>query len=177
LAVTQYWSEVRWLRPRAALVALVVFAGTAEPVSAQVFIDPDSPTAKEYEIPLESVRRGAQPGTDPSAPISQGERSAAPFGEGIDGGSSGGVSQSSGSAPDVSSGAGGTDGTVGRSDGRKQDRETAPRSSTPPVIEAAVSNPGAPPSSTGSTLLYLGVGALVLAVGAGAGVVLRRRRA
>src|SRR5688572_15911609 len=72
---------------RTALVVIVALTFGMDGARAQdgVFIDPGSPSGKEYEIPLETVRRGAQPGTDPSAPITQGERSAAPFGEGITG--------------------------------------------------------------------------------------------
>jgi hypothetical protein len=44
------------------------------------------------------------------------------------------------------------------------------------IVDAATSNPGAPPTSTGSTLPYIGAGALVLALGATAGLLLRRRR-
>jgi hypothetical protein len=159
---------MRWVRI-CALIAVVAFTAMADVARAQdgVFIDPGSPSGKEYEIPFESARRGAQPGTDPSAPITQGERSAVPFGEGITGdspaGAGAGSRQGNGGAP-------------GNRDQRGNDA-SASRAATSEIVEAAASNPGAPPSSTGSTLLYLGAGALVLALGAGIGMLLRRRRA
>jgi hypothetical protein len=166
----------------ATVVVLLACGGGASPARAQdgVFIDPGSPTAKEYEIPFESVRRGAEPGADPSASIQQGERNAAPFGEGITStdrsegpagqGSSGEGSSSTGSSSDSNRGADRSERGQG-GDGATEGGSTAK------IVEAAASNPGAPPASASSTLLYVGAGVLVLALGAGAGVLLRRRRA
>jgi hypothetical protein len=177
LAGARYWSEMRSVGIKAGLVAIVAFTMSANPAGAQdgVFIDPDSPSGKEYEIPLETVRRGAQPGTDPSAPISQGERSAAPFGEGIGGDPRNRDSPGTGSGGGREND-GGQDGGSGGSEDRRRDRDSASGASGSAVIEAAANNPGAPPSSPGSTLLYLGAGALVLALGVGVGLLLRRRQ-
>ena len=162
---------------RVILVAIMAFTVIANLAHAQdgVFIDPDSPSGKEYEIPLETVRRGAEPGTDPSAPITQGERNAVPFGEGITG-NSGGDNSAGAGAGDESSGAGQTNGGTEEPERRERSDESAGGSSPPEIVEAAASNPGAPPTSTGSTLLYVGGGVLVLALGVGAGVLLRRRQ-
>src|SRR5918993_1804344 len=101
---------------RTALVVIVALTFGIDGARAQdgVFIDPGSPSGKEYEIPLETVRRGAQPGTDPSAPITQGERSATPFGEGITG-ETRDHEDSSGAGTAAGSGGGGENG--GRSGG------------------------------------------------------------
>ena len=69
------------------LTALSFGAG-GDSASAQVFVDPDSPTAKEYAIPLEDARRDAS-SPDGDGPVAQGDRSAPLFGEGIGGGSEG----------------------------------------------------------------------------------------
>jgi hypothetical protein len=141
------------------LIAIVAATVIADVARAQVFIDPESPSGKEYEIPLESVRRGAQPGADPSAPVTQGERNAVPFGEGI---TSDGAAAGSSDERDAP--------------GRRRGGSPPPDPATSEIVEAAATNPGAPSGSTGSTLLYLGGGALVLALGAGGGLLLRRRR-
>ncbi len=69
-----------------AAVAVLASLALAAPAAAQeegVFIDPGSPSAKEYQIPLESERRQADPEQDPSAEIVQGARSSPLFGAGI----------------------------------------------------------------------------------------------
>jgi hypothetical protein len=161
---------MRWVRITGALIAVVAVTGIVDIAHAQdgVFIDPGSPSGKEYEIPFESARRGAVPETDPSAPITQGERSAVPFGEGISGDTSSGGVEGARSTSRSEEAATSRDGRGGSRSGD----ESAIR-----IVEAASNNPGAPPASTGSTLLYLGVGAVALALGAGIGVFLRRRRA
>lgn len=63
--------------------ATLSLASPAAPSFAQVTIDPGSPTAKEYGIPLEDARRDAESGGDSDAPVAQGDRSAALFGEGV----------------------------------------------------------------------------------------------
>ena len=54
----------------------------ADPAAAQVFVDPGSPSGKEYAIPLEEARREASTGGG-DFPVEQGERSAPLFGEGV----------------------------------------------------------------------------------------------
>jgi hypothetical protein len=177
LARRRYRSEIWWMRSRLVLV-VVVSTALADVAHAQdgVFIDPGSPTGKEYEIPFEAARRGAEPGSDPSAPIPQGERSAPPFGEGITGDSAADSSNADGSTGGQSASGQQNGAASGNASRRGGDASTS-GGATSQIVDAAANNPGAPPSSTGSTLLYLGGGALVLALGAGIGVLLRRRRA
>jgi hypothetical protein len=143
----------------AALVGLALFAPAARAQDPGVTIDQDSPSAKEYEIPLESARRAAVPGADASAPVVPGERGAAPlFGAGV---------------TPTAKGRGGTS----RPEPKRAGRRAADPVRAPAVVQAAASNPGAPRGGAGTTALIGVSGALVLALGAGAGVLLRRRAA
>jgi len=124
-----------------------------------VTIDPDSPSGREYDIPLESARRGAEPGRDRGAPVRQGQRSAPLFGKGI-------TTKSKASASSKREKA---------SDGAEPAKTAQPRSQAPPVaVRAAASNPGAPAGGLGSTALIVLGGALVLGAGVGAGLLVRR---
>ena len=60
----------------------VALAAPLDPAAAQVFVDPGSPSGKEYAIPLEEARREASTGGG-DFPVEQGERSAPLFGEGV----------------------------------------------------------------------------------------------
>jgi hypothetical protein len=139
----------------AALLLLVPAAYAQEP---GVTIDPDSPSAKEYEIPIESARRGAEPGRDPGAPVQSGERGAPLFGAGVSGGEPGEARRE-----------------------RRRDEEPAatptqtPRPDAPEIVRAAASNPGAPAGGTGTNALVIAGGIAVLGVGAGLGLLARRR--
>jgi len=150
-----------------ATVLTLLAAATAAP--AQVVIDPDSPSAKEYAIPLENERRQADPDTAVEDGVTQGERSSPLFGEGIEaparegGGEAEGKSRSSSSSgEDRTDGGGNTGATTGSED-------------TPAVVRAATSDPGAPDGGIGTTLAIAGVALAVVAVGGGAGLLLRRR--
>ena len=158
-------------------LAVLAALALATPAMAQedgVFIDPDSPTAKEYAIPLESERRQADPSQEPSGGIVQGERTSPLFGVGIvsarqrravDGsrrahtaGSSGdGARKRSGNKPPVGKGA-----------APKRDGDEA-------VIQAATSNPGPPAGGAGVPLTIGGVAIGVLLLGGLVGLSLRRR--
>lgn len=74
------------MKRRLKLIALTA-AGAAicspTPADAQVFVDPGSPSGKEYAIPLEDARREASPGGNED-PVVQGDRSAPLFGEGVE---------------------------------------------------------------------------------------------
>ena len=162
---------MRGRRTFSAAVGLALLAPV--PAAAQsdgVFVDPDSPTAKQYAIPLESARRQADPDGDgqvaPPGGRPPGTDPAALFGEGIASASRAGKSSKSkrsGSKSD--SKAGGT-----ASDGASSSGSKDP-------VQAAVSNPGAPSGGVGSTLLIAAGGGLVLLIGGLAGFVLRRRAA
>jgi hypothetical protein len=148
-------------RLAAALAGAALLAAGAPDARAQepgVTIDQGSPSGKEYEIPLESARRAAVPGADASARVVPGERGAAPlFGAGV---TKGGARR------------GGTSRSPGK---RSSGGDGAAAAAEPAVVQAAASNPGAPDGGAGSPALIAGCGALVLALGAGAGVLLRRR--
>jgi hypothetical protein len=138
----------------------------AAPAPAQeegVFIDPDSPSAKEYRIPLESERRQADPSQEPSSEIVQGARSSPIFGAGIvakGAGSDRNRAQESGAA---------TDGAEPSSAGKPAEADAA-------ILKAATSNPGPPAGGVGMPLTVGGVAAGVLLLGGLAGLLLRRRR-
>ena len=72
---------------RMAALTLLALLALAAPVRAQeedgVFIDPDSPSGKEYQLPLETERRQADPSREPSNGIVQGARNSPIFGAGI----------------------------------------------------------------------------------------------
>ncbi len=65
-----------------ALTAAGIALGTTAPADAQVFVDPGSPSGKEYGIPLEDARREASEGGNDEL-VPQGDRSAPIFGEGV----------------------------------------------------------------------------------------------
>jgi hypothetical protein len=161
---------------RTSLVALVlVLLAPPIPAAAQnegVFVDPDSPTGKQYQVPLESARRQADPRGDgrvaPPGGRPTGTSAAPLFGEGI-----------------VTSqrGKGSSNGDpANTSDSRRKDKRqvspSSPSSGSPGArgaVQAAVSNPGAPSGGVGSTLLIAAGGAIVLLAGGLAGVLMRRR--
>jgi hypothetical protein len=150
----------------AALMCATLTAIGATDASAQsggVFVDPDSPSGKEYAIPLESARRQA----DPQAPSGHaGGPAAAPatlFGEGV-------VSPSSTGGKSSSDEGGKRAGKRG-STVAEPDTDSATRD----IVKIAASRPGAPDGGIGTPALVLGLGILVLLVGALAGVLIRRR--
>jgi hypothetical protein len=155
------------------LLALLVSPAFAQDPTVQ--IDPRSPSAQEYSIPLERVRRQAdpsgesqaQPPTVPAAP---------PFGEGIEAQASGAAGAGSRGDSDRSS-----DRNRKRSDRRerssraKRDAEREDGAQVPEAVVAAAQQPGPPAGGIGSTLLVGGVAAFVLVAGGLGGLALRRR--
>ncbi len=162
--------ERRRLLPLAA--ALAVALTPAAPATARsgdgVTVDPNSPTGKEYAIPLQSARRDATQGTDTPGRAPQGERSVPLFGEGVgdspaqSGSSSGGSSlrapRSSHEQPQRSSKRSADGGTV-------QDAIAGTR-----TVRATVPDGGA-----GSVLTIGAVALSVLLLGAVLGSIARRR--
>jgi len=143
------------------LVAIAIFASAPTALAQEpgVTIDPDSPSAKEYEIPLERARRSAQPARDPRAPVQQVQRAAPLFGAGI--------TPAAGAQRD------------GRT--RRAPRAASPaarerkRAELPAVVRVAVANPGAPDGGTGTSVFVIAAAALALGAGAGVGALARRR--
>lgn len=153
-------------------LAVLLLAG---PAGAQddVFVDPDSPTGSEYDIPLERARRDAS--TDRSgAAQSYRSRTAPLFGEGIEAtgaSQSSSVARSSSAPSSPSSAASGERSERSRQRDRKAgaDPEELPRS-----VQAAIQQPGAPDG--GITPLVALVGALIVGLAVIGGLVLRRSR-
>ena len=160
---------------RSRIAALGLLAGALlmpAPAQAQdVFVDPDSPSGKEYAIPLESARRGADPGRRHGTKVVQGQRSSPLFGAGI-----------SAAAGDDDGSSGPTSSSRGKRD--EDRRNAAPvtavaRPASPAVREAlrsATSRPSAPDGGSSAPLVG-GAAALLVAAAAGAGWLARRRRA
>jgi hypothetical protein len=140
---------------------------TAAPAGAQVVVDPDSPSGKEYAIPLESARRQAAPAPKPKAEVVQGARTSPLFGEGVGDGTAKGAGDATAKGKRV------------REKGRAPDPQTAAQDnlsdSARATVRAAASRPGAPASGIGTPLLVALGAAGLLAAGAGAGWALRRR--
>jgi hypothetical protein len=138
-----------------------------------VFVDPDSPTGKQYQLPLESARRQADPGSDgrtaPPGARPTGTGAAALFGEGIASARRAGKGSDTGRSGGKAKPSGTTGGSNGSSASTTLD---SPSSST---LQSAVSHPGAPSGGIGSTLLIAAGGGLVLLIGGLAGFVIRRR--
>ena len=157
---------MRLLRaPGAAAIVFLTFAAPAIAQEDGVFIDPDSPSAKEYGIPLEAERRQADPAQEPDAGIRQGSRSSPIFGAGIVG---------DGERPEKTNAD--APGSAGKKRERDAPREAKPRESDDDaVVRAAAANPGAPSGGAGVPLTIAGVAAGVLFIGGLAGLLLRRR--
>ena len=161
----------------ATVLALLAIAAPAAAQDDGVVVDPDSPSGKEYAIPLENERRLADPGTEPGAPTQQGARTSPLFGAGISGsgtsGAGSGASGSSAAHPDAP--ASKRSGGRARARSRSGPAAGAERPDTPAVVRAAAGNPGAPTGGIGTLLLIGAVGAGTLLVGGAAGLLLRRR--
>jgi hypothetical protein len=164
----------RSLATVAAALALTTPAAAQEP---GVFVDPDTPTAKEYALPLENVRRQADPRTPSDAAVPQGQRVSPAFGEGIE------PAASQGGTTSAEAGSDGMRGGGARESGDASDEAAASGTSgaaddaADATVRAATANPGAPGGDLGDTLVIAGGALAVLALGAGAGLFLRRRRA
>jgi hypothetical protein len=168
---------------RVLIAALATLLCTAPATIAQeegVFVDPGSPTGKEYALPLDSARREADP--------SGGGTSAAPgtaplFGAGIvassasanatDGQDAGSTSGTSGT--EATGGAGGAaEAPAAKSAG--SDTEVPASKEAEAVVEAATRNPGAPSGGLSAPAVVALLAAGVLLAGGLAGVVIRRTR-
>lgn len=172
------------MRPWTTAAAVLGLLAAAPSAAAQVVIDPDSPSAKEYAIPLENERRQADPESTTGDEVTQGERSSPLFGAGIDdvdptpqpsgsagaprdgddadGGEGGDGRDAGGGGAGGGAGGGGTQGAPG------PDR-------TPEVVRAATANPGAPDAGIGAPLTIGSLALAVVVLGGGVGILLRRR--
>lgn len=145
----------------ATILALVVVvpAGAQDP---GVVVDPESPAAKEYAIPLEQARRDSASGVADTTPVGGTAASAARlFGVGVE-------------APKTSPSGEPSD-TRGGGKGDSQTSETGAggRRNAPTVTLPAAAQPSVDPAPS----LWMGAIALVvLLLGAGAALALRPRR-
>jgi hypothetical protein len=148
----------------------LALAAPGDRAAAQVFVDPGSPSGKEYAIPLEEARREAASGGS-DLKVAPGSRSAPLFGEGVgDGASDGGGSGSddgSGGAAKSDGGAqrSGSSGASGTSGGK-----VAQALESTHTVGAAV-----PQGGLGSTATIGAVALSVLLLGAVLGSIARRR--
>jgi hypothetical protein len=152
--------------PRVATILTGLTLAAPAGASAQdgVFVDPDSPSGKEYAIPLESARRQADPAAG-GGRIAPGRRDESPlFGEGVDEP----IAGARGTGKDASRGSGKP------RPGRAKEESDGGGPPAPATVRAAASRPGAPDGGLGSTLTIVGGGILVLLIGGGAGLLLRR---
>ena len=155
------------------LIAALCLGAALAPASAgaqddEVFVDPDSPAGREYSIPSEEARDRAAPGSGGGDRGGGGGSGSNAFGAGVGDGSGGGGGGSAGGSGGDSGGGSSSD---ERSSGGLPATDEARR-----ALEAAASQP-APEGGSDTVLAIIGSGALVLALAAGAGAALRRRRA
>jgi hypothetical protein len=169
---------VRGSRTSFVAIGLALLSPVAASAQSEgVIVDPESPSAKQYALPLESARRQADPGGDgqvvPPGARATGTGAAPLFGDGIASASRAEKRSSSGSAAGTSNS---TRGTAGESNGSSASGSGSSGSSgSSSAVRAAVSNPGAPSDDIGSTLLIAGGASVLLAIGGLTGFLLRRR--
>jgi hypothetical protein len=140
--------------------SFVTSAGAATGLEPGVHVDPGSPAAKEYALPLNQARQTGASTAGPAA--------AAPFGAGIHSGRGSGRSPSVGGASPK--------GAV-RDDERPASSSVASGSSGTSIVPAAVLRTSKEQSSSGgdgSILALLSGGIAVLVFGGFGGVVMRR---
>jgi hypothetical protein len=147
-----------------AVVALALCPAGAAAQGPEVFVDPNSPSGREYELPLESARQQADPRSK-DGPIRHGERSAPLFGEGINSNEQAGGAKASGR----SRAGGGDSGPRGNSSPSRDDAAGLPQ-----TVRQAISRPPSPGSGGATGAWLIGGGGLIV-IGAGLGWLLRRR--
>ena len=160
---------VRWI-PRMLVMAAVALLASVPPTFAQsegVTVDPDSPSGKEYDLPLERIRRQADPKRRGERVV-QGSRSSPLFGEGIvNPGGNAAQLEAEPETPDE--GQGGETSTADKGAGGTT---AAPM---PLPASVAASKPGAPDGGIATSIVVVGVGVLMIGVGMLGGLLLRRR--
>jgi len=155
---------------RPVVLTLLLTALAASPAAAQsdgVTFDGDSPTAKEYALPLAKARQQAGRG-GPSATASSagGQKQSELFGAGVGDESSGAGTR--GATSDRKRQRGSSDSSRGAS-GRG---EATPSEEAVRALAAATARPGAPGGS--DTVMFVIAGIVLVAAGVGAGLYARR---
>lgn len=146
------------------LLAALVAAAPAAAQEPGVTIDPGSPSAKQYVLPLDSARRAADPKGQEGPGSGQTAGGAPLFGAGVS------RAAARGASDDSSSPGGGASRSA-----RAQKLRTGGPSRLPAAVQQAVSNPGDPGGGIGTTAAVIAAAALVLLAGLAAGIVARRR--
>jgi hypothetical protein len=150
------------------ILMLVLGGGTASAQGPGVVVDPESPSGKEYAIPLESARREADPRGPESSAGARAAGASTLFGVGV--GVSGGRATGSSAADGR-----GTKRDAG-SNGAAPDSGAARRATTvPKSIAVAAASPGAPAGGIGTPLVFVASGLVIVLAGVGAGLLIRRR--
>jgi len=145
------------------LTVALAAPGTASAAEKGVTIDPGSPSAKEYALPLETARRDAN--GEQHRPVRPGDRDSEPFGVGI-----------SPDSPSKRGGAGGVSEADANADADRNhgDGTSRPRSS---IDRASASRIDDQDAGIGSSTAMLGGGAGILVlVGVGAAALRTLRR-
>ena len=145
-------------------LALVGAPGVAAAAEPGVIVDPDSPTGKEYAIPLDKARSDTGGSSKPSRQTSDGvSQQAQPFGQGVEPASQDSQPSQASSAPRR---------TTKRPVRHRRSRVRPVRAPAPP---AAAENASLASASAGSgTEWTLAIVFGVLVLGAGLGITLRR---
>ena len=155
------------------LCALAVTATAATAAEDEIFVDPGSPSGKEYALPIDSARQ--QAAAEARGGKTSGTKQTPLFGEGVDdrsasnsGSDAGGGSGDDGGASPAGAGAGKASQTsTTRSPG------TAADGGTPITARAQAASP----EGGLGTIAIIGAGAGVLLLGGAIGLLLRRRAA
>ena len=150
------------------LCALALTAPAAVAQDDEIFVDPGSPSGKEYALPVESARQQAS--RDGQQRSSAAARPAPLFGEGVDGSTAGQGGATSGAGAGDASRGGGGGGASGDADGGTPGAQGAARTAT---LKAQA----ATPDGGIGLAAVIGMGAGVLVLGGVIGVLLRRRAA
>jgi hypothetical protein len=147
-----------------ALCALAVIAPAAVAADDEIFVDPDSPSGKEYALPVDSARKqaagAAQGAKDATAPTPL-------FGEGVEAAGSKATTRTS-KASGAGAKAGSDDGATAAAGASTARARTA----APKTLKAQAA---APDGGIGVAAVIGGVSVGVLLLGAAIGVLLRRR--
>jgi hypothetical protein len=152
---------------RGIAVTMIVWAAVLPaPAALGQQIDPTSPTAKEYALPLESARKQASGDLPSGGGAASREEPAPLFGEGIE-------AAASSSSPQPGRGAAAAGGDAERP-AREGEPAPAPRKGAAARI-LATARPGAPEEGGLSPAVAGAAGLVLLLAAAGLGVALRRR--
>lgn len=144
---------------------LAVATSVASAQDDPVFVDPDSPSGKEYELPIDSARQQGAPKARAQKP-GAGRQAAPLFGAGVEADGAGTTASA------------GTNDAPGKRDDTSTDAAGEPGLGQAPAGTAAVRKAqAAAPEGAGGLAMIIGAGTGVLLLGGLGGLLLRRRAA